>query len=228
MTTHDKIENLLDRMEREGVTPIDWPEYYEARAAIEADRQRRGEPVGYFYPWELDRSLKAYQKGFPGSVAVYASPQPAEPCESSVSNKTACGSENGNCDSQPAEPVKAWHDFVPRQHQNPDKFVMPAEPVSVPKHLIERLQKHCEDKSNTAFARSTMREALQYLTAEPVKVPSDAESWLEEAIDEVVVAALEEGMCGRAMGDTPLTDSAKAGAMQRIRALLARYGKGTP
>ena len=43
----------------------------------------------------------------------------------------------------------------------------PAEPVSAPKHLIERLQKHSEDKSNTAFARSTMREALQYLTAEP-------------------------------------------------------------
>lgn len=35
---------------------------------------------------------------------------------------------------------------------------------SVPNHLIERLKKHCDDKSNTAFARSSMREALQYLS----------------------------------------------------------------
>ncbi|AEC22259.1 hypothetical protein PT7_P023 (plasmid) [Pusillimonas sp. T7-7] len=53
------------------------------------------------------------------------------------------------------------------------------EPVKVPDHLIERLKKHCEDKSNTAFARSSMREAIQYLsdqtTIEPVKVPSKPE-----------------------------------------------------
>ncbi len=130
------------------------------RAAIEADRKRGGEPVGYFYPWELERSLKAYPNGFPGAVAVYAAPQPiepsrgvnsthtlgepvawttpderepisaqlkesrldlyskhytvplyttpqpAEPCASLMSDKPACGSENGDCDSQPAEPVK--------------------------------------------------------------------------------------------------------------------------
>lgn len=39
------------------------------------------EPVGYFYQWELDRSLKAYPNGFPGAVAVYAAPQPADPVE---------------------------------------------------------------------------------------------------------------------------------------------------
>lgn len=38
MNTHD-IERLLDRMEREGSTPIDWPEYHNARAAVEADRK---------------------------------------------------------------------------------------------------------------------------------------------------------------------------------------------
>lgn len=38
-------------------------------------------------------------------------PQPAEPCVSSVSDKTACGSENGDCDSQPAEPVKPTAPF---------------------------------------------------------------------------------------------------------------------
>lgn len=79
------------------------------KAKLEADRKRRGEPVGYFYPWELDRSLKAYPKGFPGSVAVYASPQPAESCASLMSDKPACGSKNGDCDSQPAEPVN--HSF---------------------------------------------------------------------------------------------------------------------
>lgn len=28
--------------------------------------------VGYFYQWELDRSLKAYPEGFPGAVPVFA------------------------------------------------------------------------------------------------------------------------------------------------------------
>lgn len=60
---------------------------------------------------------------------------------------------------------------------------------------------------------------------EPVKVPSDLLEWLEEAIDDVIVAALEEGMSGQALGDTPLTDSAKLEAMARCSALLAKYGQ---
>lgn len=38
---------------------------------------------------------------------------------------------------------------------------------SVPDHLIERLRKHCNNKENTAFARSTMREVLGYLAPTP-------------------------------------------------------------
>lgn len=36
---------------------------------------------------------------------------------------------------------------------------------SVPGHLMERLRAHSEDKSNTAFARSAMKEALQYMSS---------------------------------------------------------------
>lgn len=39
---------------------------------------------------------------------------------------------------------------------------------SVPDHLIERLRKHCDEKDNTAFARSSMREALEYLAPTPL------------------------------------------------------------
>lgn len=38
---------------------------------------------------------------------------------------------------------------------------------SAPDHLMERLLKHSEDKANTAFARSTMKEALQYMSSPP-------------------------------------------------------------
>ena len=104
----------------------------------------------------------------------------------------------------------------------------PAEPVQCPTcgtHEVS-LERTCHNSTCSAYGvAATVYEGWKTPPADPVKVPSDAESWLEEAIDEVVVAALEEGMCGKAMGDTPLTDSAKAGAMQRIRALLARYGR---
>lgn len=69
-----------------------------------------------------------------------STPQPAEPCASSVSDKTACGSENGDCDSQPAEPIKDENDdrllhpdvafarFAAKKYGSPQ----PAEPVKVP------------------------------------------------------------------------------------------------
>lgn len=39
--------------------------------------------------------------------------------------------------------------------------------ASVPNHLMQRLELHAEDKANTAFARSTMREALEYFASTP-------------------------------------------------------------
>ncbi len=56
-------------------------------AAPQPADPRRGEPVGYFYPWELERSLKAYPNGFPGAVAVYSAPQPAEPVKHDLYKK---------------------------------------------------------------------------------------------------------------------------------------------
>lgn len=41
-------------------------------------QQARGEIVGYFYSWELERSLKAYPNGFPGAIPVYSAPQPQQ------------------------------------------------------------------------------------------------------------------------------------------------------
>lgn len=54
--------------------------------------------------------------------------------------------------------------FDIRQNMIPATTTPVAAQPSVPDHLIERLRKHCDDKSNTAFARSSMREALQYLS----------------------------------------------------------------
>lgn len=53
-------------------------------------------------------------------------------------------------------------------HKNAGSPAWETSPVrlTVPNHLIERLHKHLNDKANTAFARSTMSEALQYLTSE--------------------------------------------------------------
>lgn len=57
-----------------------------ARAAIEVDRKRRGEPVGYIMPTAL-KQLKAGGNAIVGGVSqgcdvpIYTAPQPAEPVE---------------------------------------------------------------------------------------------------------------------------------------------------
>lgn len=140
----------------------------------------------------------------------------------------------------------------------------PAEPVSVPKHLIERLRKHCENKDNTAFARSTMREALQYLTAEsdrgePVgyaskqaleynlkhEAPADIfpsrERLVEhfpDAIPTPLFAAPQPAEPVKVPSDAelfalhdeyfPTMVLGHDNYLSFARALLARYGKGTP
>src|SRR5690554_4553725 len=96
------------------VEPVDYPKVAQAlmdyaRAAIEADRKRRGEPVAWrwsesngerWFDWTTDWSHhdRAAKMGCLIEYAAPSAPQPAEPCASSVSNKTACGSENGKCD----------------------------------------------------------------------------------------------------------------------------------
>lgn len=52
--------------------------------------------------------------------------------------------------------------------------------------LIDRLAFHCEDKANTAFARSTMREALQLLTAAPAPAAQADEA---SKVDELPLVA---------------------------------------
>lgn len=61
-----------------------------------------------------------------------------------------------------------------------------ATPVAaqVPKRLLYRLRKHADDDRNSAFARSTMREALQYLAAAQPAHP-DA-SVLVEALEQII------------------------------------------
>lgn len=56
----------------------------------ELERQQRGEPVGYFYQWELDRSLKTYPNGFPGAVAVYSHPHTDEPVKEPEIRRLLC------------------------------------------------------------------------------------------------------------------------------------------
>ena len=57
-----------------------------------------------------------------------------------------------------------------------------AKKTAVPCNLLYRLQHHVEDKSNTAFARSTMRELLQLLTEHAAQQPApdgEAVAWVE-------------------------------------------------
>lgn len=108
-----------------------------ARSAIESDRKLRGEPdwdaikgkrmcelsqsqindahelwLREQWRWfgEQEGSAGNHIKFLLDRLDEIRAPQPAEPCASSVSDKTACGSENGDCDSQPAEPVKVPSD----------------------------------------------------------------------------------------------------------------------
>lgn len=145
-------------------------------AAIEADRQRRGEPVKYCtHP--ICRGAGTTCTGV--CSERFAAPQPQQIPEGYKPTKlnigvsvTAEGAAicimKPNADGTVTVIYSGTHPLGDSLGcAMLEAAPQPAEPVSAPKHLIERLQKHSEDKSNTAFARSTMREALQYLTAEP-------------------------------------------------------------
>lgn len=68
----------------------------------------------------------------------------------------------------PKDDKSDWCRISGCSHKNAGSPAWEKSPVrlTVPNHLIERLHKHLNDKANTAFARSTMSEVLQYLTRE--------------------------------------------------------------
>lgn len=87
------------------------------KAAMYSISKRRGEPVAWrwsesngerWFDWTTDWSHhdRAVKMGCLIEYAAPSAPQPAESCASLMSDKTACGSDKGDCDSQPAEPVK--------------------------------------------------------------------------------------------------------------------------
>jgi len=107
-------------------------------------------------------------------------------------------------------------------------------PVRVPQHLIDRLHRHCEDKSNSAFARSTMREALQYLTTDPVKVqtrqwqpietaPKDFvtefDGWNGKRVPNVIWAHPEYEAKGEYAWCRPFYEPNHGWTMERVRGL---------
>src|SRR5690606_27460358 len=101
MNTHDiELPPLPPLYIAPSVEPVDYPKVAQAlmdyaRAAIEADRKRRGEPVGYVSPSAIKR-LKAGGNAIVGGVSqgfdvpIYTAPQPAESCASLMSDKPVC------------------------------------------------------------------------------------------------------------------------------------------
>lgn len=124
MNTHDidiELPPLPPLYIAPSVEPVDYPKVAQAlmdyaRAAIEADRKRRGEPVhlfrrrgqpsGDFVTCSLERyaELSAMQDKFDTMIA-YTAPQPAEPPQCTWANV------HPDCAARmPAEPVKVPSD----------------------------------------------------------------------------------------------------------------------
>lgn len=198
--------------------------------------QRGGEPVARVND---DGFIVETGLGLAPGTLLYTAPQPAEP-DGTLTNEGTKSDDPVGGEYPSNEWVTAFFgspddsgfyyfrgDFgnIAHRYINSAKHLLPqptapvvkdsltvAEQVRVPQHLIERLQRHCEDKSNTAFSRSTMREALQYLTAEPSNFPSDDE------VLEAMRPSLDEGDGGYVCDMSPMHVIASG------RALLARYG----
>lgn len=251
---------LIDKASGTGTSDTVWQLMQEfASQAIEADRKRRGEPTAAEISNVVREitgcpDIKNGEKSLVDALGMlfhsYTAPQPAEPCASLMSDKTACGSENGDCDSQPDEPVKERPETTSehiardiREGRFPGKSerqTVPAEPVT-PRTQFEdaRVQKVyeiiCGDNHPPfgehwdGYVSRLIVDAL--FPAEPVKVPSDAE--LEKAWDsfEAEMARhptddeLEEFVAQFADEVGCIHDDQHAEA---ARALLARYSKGAP
>lgn len=141
-----------------------------ARAAIEADRNRRGEPVGYIMPTALKQLRaggNAIVGGLPqgGDVAVYLAPQPAEPVKSTCKKCNGTGVEstrfhgvwpNGE---ECLEPIKCYQC---------DGFgtTSVAEPVKVPSNTdIDELSREWGLQSAAYPSKSMVRDFARALLA---------------------------------------------------------------
>jgi len=173
-----------------------------ARAAIEADRQRRGEPVAYIRASDLDRLKKPHIAGCAASlsktagdgfVGIYKAPQPAEPTPTQKRHARLR-----------ADPVKAA--ALDRAHERIAVELSSSDGPVRPKEEYKPEYKYCEDGK---VVWTNAADAPVVKSAEPVKVPSDAD------IDAV-------------FNDMP--DGANGwlkswGYRQFARDLLARYGQ---
>ena len=120
------------------------------------------------------REVESHFPGINGEA-----PQPADPDGGEYPSNEWVTAFFGSPDDSGFYYFRGDFGNIAHRYKNSAKhlFPKPAEPVvkesltvpelmRVPQHLIDRLQRHCEDKSNSAFARSSMREALQYLIVE--------------------------------------------------------------
>lgn len=201
MTTHDKIElpplpapdsNHYDN----GIFALVWKQgklEAFARAAIEADRKRRGEPVAYgviasntgrisilvlprdFESVGLDQMLPEHV------VPLYDAPQPAEPCVAPMSDKPVCGSQNGKCETQPANPAIK-------------ESLTVAEPVREVSDLVSRLRdadRPLLQQGKFSDVRNLLREAADFIASYGAAQPSVPVDIRQEVIEtlEMILAA---------------------------------------
>lgn len=173
----DHAKKILDNLSQAKMVHKDvlpWPSF---------DCQCRGEPVAYHPCTSI---LIEGLKRLPGGSAILAewdkarskvdAPQPAEPCASSVSNKTACRSKNGNCDSQPADPEHATRNLQPSSALQPVATAFFTEQGEVAfTGLFDRTLKALEAVKTTRMGISSGSIDLYAApqAAAPVKVPSD-------------------------------------------------------
>ena len=138
------------------IDPVDYPEVAQAlkdyaRAAVAADRKRRGEPVGYVSPSAIKR-LKAGGNAIIGGmiqgfdVPLYIAPRPAEPDEWKLAVDHELTNMQSTADSYPSakEAVKALIDWHVAVATDP-VFQKPTEPVKIecPKCGVDRSKVPC-------------------------------------------------------------------------------------
>lgn len=181
-----------------------------ARAAIEADRKRRGEPIKLIHMAVIDEGDLRMMSGrravdcelyampdFGRAPVLYTAPQPAEPCVAPTSDKPASGAQNVD---QAPQITDLNINYKQLYEQMCDRCG----------YLDEELAKYTE-----RAVASAVKESL--MTAEPVKVPSDIE--LDDLADDF------HGYAGNyTRHGYPIP---KFNHVGYARALLARYGQPT-
>lgn len=145
MSTHDiELPGLPPLHIAPSVEPVDYPEVAQAlmdyaRAAVAADRKRRGEPVAWRYKtstgWHATTdAAKALRVADHHAIEpLYSAPQPAEPVKlqcpkcGADRSKVPCAGELMNChfkgEAQSAEPVK-----VPSEDERAAQGLPPYKP----------------------------------------------------------------------------------------------------